>query len=96
LLKVLRIQNKREMGAPEEPGLLVWVCKTQRTLTARQEKLYAPRGADAERQHEGDAHQPSCIVALAPGLEHGNHSNYEQHDSGNREKLKPHISNLAS
>jgi hypothetical protein len=53
-------------------------------------RAYAPGGGDAEGNQKGNSHDPSESVALAPTLEHGDHSNREQDEGGDGENLDPH------
>ena len=47
-------------------------------------------GGESHRDNKYQADQATGNCALAPALEHGNHSNEEQQDCTDRNKLMPH------
>jgi hypothetical protein len=51
---------------------------------------HTPRGSDAEHRHERHADETPADGTFAPALEHGNHSNEEQHDCGRGKNLQQH------
>jgi len=55
-----------------------------------EKSLYSPDRRGAKHPDEEDPRQSSRHVVLAPTLEHGNHSNYEEEDGNGSSRFNPH------